>query len=302
MSVNITETPTPSSTDTATAGDDLTSPDQSQSKDSSTLYLFTFLATLFVLLLISSSIVLRSCILRRRFRQRYERALADGRLNDLDGVTLAGLDGLDGFGDGSGRASLTDDFALAHFVPILTDCDLRVDHRPFSSLLSFSDVVSTLCTSLYPVLLRPLATNGSYRYIAARRITHHPFLPSTDSTILYLFISRYWATTPPPTLLSRLGFPGPFTRSSQASLSLVAGPSRSDKSGSNDKDAFAESNADMLSVCVLIAMPDVSAPVRRLSMHTSSSASAPATEEAGCPNVQFGAVEVRAVGISNDIS
>jgi len=39
---------------------------------------FTFLATLFVLLLISASIIFRSFLIRRRFRQRVEGALAQG--------------------------------------------------------------------------------------------------------------------------------------------------------------------------------------------------------------------------------
>jgi len=39
---------------------------------------FTFLATLFVLLLISASIIFRSFLIRRRFRQQVEGALAQG--------------------------------------------------------------------------------------------------------------------------------------------------------------------------------------------------------------------------------
>ncbi|SJL07544.1 uncharacterized protein ARMOST_10894 [Armillaria ostoyae] len=45
---------------------------------SSSLYLFTFLATLFVLLIISSSIILRSFMMRRRFQRRLEEAMAQG--------------------------------------------------------------------------------------------------------------------------------------------------------------------------------------------------------------------------------
>ncbi|KAH9049931.1 hypothetical protein EDB84DRAFT_1433454 [Lactarius hengduanensis] len=45
---------------------------------SSSLYLFTFLATLFLLLFVSSAIILRSFILRRRFRQRIEEAILAG--------------------------------------------------------------------------------------------------------------------------------------------------------------------------------------------------------------------------------
>ncbi|OSX59835.1 hypothetical protein POSPLADRAFT_1075346 [Postia placenta MAD-698-R-SB12] len=50
------------------------------SSPSSSLYLFTFLATLFLLLFVSAAIVLRSFILRRRFRRRVEEALAAGIL------------------------------------------------------------------------------------------------------------------------------------------------------------------------------------------------------------------------------
>ncbi|KAK7056745.1 hypothetical protein VNI00_002462 [Paramarasmius palmivorus] len=48
--------------------------------NSSNLYLFTFLATLFVLLLISSTIIFRSYILRRRYQQRLQEALASGAI------------------------------------------------------------------------------------------------------------------------------------------------------------------------------------------------------------------------------
>jgi len=45
---------------------------------SSSLYLFTFLATLFLLLFVSSAIILRSFVLRRRFRRRIEEAILAG--------------------------------------------------------------------------------------------------------------------------------------------------------------------------------------------------------------------------------
>ncbi|KIJ44079.1 hypothetical protein M422DRAFT_30607 [Sphaerobolus stellatus SS14] len=51
-----------------------------QSSSSSSLYLFTFLATLLLLLAVSCAIVVRSFILRRRFRRRIEEAIAAGVL------------------------------------------------------------------------------------------------------------------------------------------------------------------------------------------------------------------------------
>lgn len=49
---------------------------------------FTFLATLFVLLLISASIIFRSFLVRRRFRRRVEDALAQGVFLDLQPSAL----------------------------------------------------------------------------------------------------------------------------------------------------------------------------------------------------------------------
>ncbi|GJJ12136.1 hypothetical protein Clacol_006377 [Clathrus columnatus] len=60
---------------------------------SSTLYLFTFLATLLLLLAVSCAIVIRSFILRRRFRRRIEEAIAAGVLipGTLDDTALGGM-------------------------------------------------------------------------------------------------------------------------------------------------------------------------------------------------------------------
>ncbi|KAI0822282.1 hypothetical protein BC628DRAFT_1459064 [Trametes gibbosa] len=68
---------------------------------SSSLYLFTFLATLFLLLAISSAIIMRGIFLRRRFRRRIEEAIAAG-------VLLSPSDeGPGGFGrSGGGRRKL----------------------------------------------------------------------------------------------------------------------------------------------------------------------------------------------------
>ncbi|KAG2145828.1 hypothetical protein DEU56DRAFT_788280 [Suillus clintonianus] len=79
----------PSTPTFATPGDQPTTSQTSgaggnqQPSTSTTLYLFTFLATLFVLLLISASIIFRSFLVRRRFRRRVEDALAQGAFFDL---------------------------------------------------------------------------------------------------------------------------------------------------------------------------------------------------------------------------
>lgn len=52
---------------------------------------FTFLATLFLLLFVSCAIILRSFILRRRFRQRVEAAILAGVLHPSHGIYLGSL-------------------------------------------------------------------------------------------------------------------------------------------------------------------------------------------------------------------
>ncbi|KAN0087889.1 hypothetical protein V8E55_006510 [Tylopilus felleus] len=69
-------------------GPTASSPGSSSSHTNSntaTLYLFTFLATILILVLLSASLVFRSYILRRRYRQRFQEALTDGLFADLDG-------------------------------------------------------------------------------------------------------------------------------------------------------------------------------------------------------------------------
>jgi len=76
-----TTTPTLSSATSTSSSTSLPSPSQPSDANggpSSSLYLFTFLATLFLLLFVSSAIILRSFILRRRFRRRIEEAILAG--------------------------------------------------------------------------------------------------------------------------------------------------------------------------------------------------------------------------------
>ncbi|PCH40078.1 hypothetical protein WOLCODRAFT_162076 [Wolfiporia cocos MD-104 SS10] len=70
--------PTLSSTASETASATTSNANSGSHTTPSSLYLFTFLATLFLLLFVSGAIVLRSFILRRRFRRRIEEAIAAG--------------------------------------------------------------------------------------------------------------------------------------------------------------------------------------------------------------------------------
>ncbi|KIP05385.1 hypothetical protein PHLGIDRAFT_119900 [Phlebiopsis gigantea 11061_1 CR5-6] len=83
MSSN-SSTPSPSATSSDSAVSSSSTSDSGGgggfSPPSSTLYLLTFLATLFVLLFVSCAIVLRSFVLRRRFRQQIEEQIAAGLL------------------------------------------------------------------------------------------------------------------------------------------------------------------------------------------------------------------------------
>ncbi|KAF9219159.1 hypothetical protein BS17DRAFT_789921 [Gyrodon lividus] len=374
MSTNTTETRTSSSTDTAQGSttsnspsnsptsSTVTSPDQSQSSNSSTLYLFTFLATLFVLLLISSSIAFRSFVLRRRFRRGYERALADGLVTDIDGATLAGGLGIDGLGGVSGRSR---GGVKLGAKPLLWETwvqrpsshvDSRSEKRTKSDAHTHLDEKQSkspvqtgtnnppeeqLNINLWPQI-KPVALHITRSCPAPPLPSSCPSSPSSPEARQEQF----------PTLLSRLRFQNPFSRSSQPPRSehgacnnteLAGGPCQSDSSGGRDVgdpkdvDAFAASKAHTVSVSVLIAMPDVVAPALRPSMHTShergedggkgkdaldshseenhseaysytslqqgSGVILDATEDAvgGFPIVEFGVMEVRAVGIGEEV-
>ncbi|EPT05222.1 hypothetical protein FOMPIDRAFT_1045282 [Fomitopsis schrenkii] len=68
----------PASSTSSPAASSTSATSSGGSPEPSSLYLFTFLATLFLLLFVSAAIVLRSFILRRRFRRRIEEAIAAG--------------------------------------------------------------------------------------------------------------------------------------------------------------------------------------------------------------------------------
>ncbi|KAL5519957.1 hypothetical protein ACEPAG_1617 [Sanghuangporus baumii] len=89
--------PSPTQTDSNNDGND-----QSGFGNTSSLYLFTFLATLLLLLAISCAIVIRSLVIRRRFQRRVQEALAEGYVfppNAGPGATP----GLGGFGAAARR-------------------------------------------------------------------------------------------------------------------------------------------------------------------------------------------------------
>lgn len=59
---------------------------------------FTFLATILILVLLSASLVLRSYILRRRYRQRFQQALTDTLFVDFDRGAFNGASQFDPMG------------------------------------------------------------------------------------------------------------------------------------------------------------------------------------------------------------
>ncbi|KIK81344.1 hypothetical protein PAXRUDRAFT_27900 [Paxillus rubicundulus Ve08.2h10] len=313
------QTPSPSSTGTAAMGTDTsaTSPGQNDPSDSksSTLYLFhhppsmfltnsstsyTFLATVFVLLLISSSIVLRSFIVRRRFRRRYEHALANGILTELDGATLAGVTrdfGIDGLGGGLARAK---PLLWESVIPL--EGTNRCTHTYPDEKRSTQNDINTW-TNIMPVALHIIRSSLSPSPPSS------PGSPNTQQNQVHTFLSRL-----------RLHHPGP--RSDRPS---------SPERARNDTDLVGSDDgrtADTLSVSVLIAMPDVFAPARPPSMHTAREArgegkdshqqnhsqvpsqsspqhgpipSASGDIARGLPLVEFGVAEVEAIGIGEVI-
>ena len=83
---------------------------------------FTFLATLLLLLAVSCAIVIRSLIIRRRFRRRYEEALAAGIILPQQGIKRR---------DFGAKPEMSDSWlAPAAYVPRWTDFMVRFARSP----------------------------------------------------------------------------------------------------------------------------------------------------------------------------
>jgi len=205
---------------------------------------FTFLATILILVLLSASLVLRSWILRRRYRQRFQHALLFP-----DAVT-GQFDSLGGFRRSTRPLPPS---------PILWD----------TWIVHSSDKPDTLST-ITPVAVRctpfqlPLASSSASSPQQSTTQTPSPSslhaqsrpsifsqlrLPSPFSLSLHRFSPLSSQTRLPATL--------PTLASSGSRLPPPAAPTSSDTSICTERDA------GTLAICVLIAMPALSAPVHR---------------------------------------
>ncbi|KAH0832315.1 hypothetical protein J3R83DRAFT_13322 [Lanmaoa asiatica] len=206
---------------------------------------FTFLATILTLFLLSASLVLRSYILRRRYRQRLQQALADGLFVDLDRSAFndAGqFDPMGGFRRSTRRPGPK---------PVLWDTWIHpADNDAWSSITP----VAVYCNS-------PLSPSTLIS-------SPQPFTAPTRSSPSLQAQSR-------PSFFSPLRLPSPFSLSSRPSSPpprqalfsidspIVTGSRSPAVPGSPDPSTHTEKDAVKLAVCVLVAMPDVSAPVHR---------------------------------------
>lgn len=143
---------------------------------STPLYLFTFLATLFVLLFVSSAIVLRSFFLRRRFRRRIEEAIAAGVIlppaspttpGTFTGRLLARRD----FGekpklwDADARSAVGDEWEdikpIAARVPPKPSPLSYTSNQPKKHNLSASQILNSLVPPMSPFRRTPRAIPAS---------------------------------------------------------------------------------------------------------------------------------------------
>ncbi|KAF8340555.1 uncharacterized protein EI90DRAFT_3117074 [Cantharellus anzutake] len=242
------------------------STDGSQSPASSSLYLFTFLTTLLLLLAVSCGIVLRSFILRRRFRRRVEAAIAAGVLlpEQVDALRR--------------RAPVIGEKPKLHEVRI--DGGYKEDYEPSSSATRDEDWSNIMPVSAAiipgnksqsrpnnPVpLVDPRATAASPRNTRSRfRWFRHS--ASHSPSILPM-------TAPPP--------PASSIPMADGTLTPPAQPTPAQPSSD-----------DVLQLTVLIAMPNVNVRARRRESSHSKGKEASNDEEEEIPEVVFGTTEVR---------
>ncbi|KAG8214861.1 hypothetical protein J3R82DRAFT_10027 [Butyriboletus roseoflavus] len=207
--------------------------------------LFTFLATILILVLLSASLVLRSYILRRRYRQRFQQALADGLFVDLDRSTFNGEGPFDPLGE------LRRSTRRPGPKPALWDNWIHPAEK------------DNTWSSITPVALWRTSSQSPSKLISSAILTTPP--PDSPSLL---------QAQPRSSLLSQLRLQSPFSLSSPRSSSLprqahtpiesptVASPRLpAAQPGPSGPSAHTEKDAAILVVCVLVAMPDASAPV-----------------------------------------
>ncbi|KAF8553685.1 hypothetical protein OG21DRAFT_1509929 [Imleria badia] len=194
---------------------------------------FTFLATILILVLLSASLVLRSYILRRRYRRHFQQAISDGLFDDLNRNGPGEFDVIGGF-----RRSTR-----------------RLGPKPV----------------VWDTWIHPADKDDTWPSITPVAARCSPLLspPSTSQS------SPLPSITPPisssrPTFFSQLRIPSPFSLSPRPSSPLPrhspigspAVPSTGSlPSAVPTSPDPSTKDAVTLSVCVLVAMPDVSVPV-----------------------------------------
>jgi len=225
-------TPVPSSTQTGGNG----------GGPSSSLYLFTFLATLFLLLFVSSAIILRSFVLRRRFRRRIEEAI------------LAGVIAPNHTGRVRSRRTIGEKPKLWE-ARVTPSSDAGWDTIVPVSLLATS-TLSKHTGSRSDAAPDGDPGNGSETQVAAAATTvTPPPLPTHTSN-------------PPRSPNRRPWLHSPFSRRQRASSPLASPlpptsqPTRSENppSDTQTQNALPSSTYDRLQATVLIAMPDPRRP------------------------------------------
>ncbi|KAF8133282.1 hypothetical protein EV363DRAFT_1325789 [Boletus edulis] len=214
---------------------------------------FTFLATILVLVLLSASLVLRSYLLRRRYRQHFQQALADGLFADLDPT---------GQFDAGFRRSAR-----------------RLGPKPvvWDTWIHPADKDDTW-SSIIPVAVRcsPLPSPPSTPISLPQPSSAPPGSPSSLPTQSRMSVFSQLRIPSPLLLSPRPSLPLPGQPQSPVwSPTLFSTRSPSAAPISPQPSIRSEKDAATIALSVLIAMPDPSAPVYRPTPNTKGKSADP---------------------------
>lgn len=251
---------------------------------SGALYLYTFLATLVLLLSVSSAIVVRSLILRRRNGRLIAEAIANGTwfqnptapppVGDKPAFFEAFVAGSKG--------------ENAEKNPVETEDVDWQDIMPFSATYVHTPSDKTEDGKSTTVTAPPNITTSTPRRIATFASALRRVAPRTPTALL-----------PPPVSAGMSSPPSPFSPSPPNGAATPAAPTPSPPSPGSPIDASfsPSSSSSTLRVAVLIAMPTPpQAPV------PSGSRTAYGEEEEDIPHVEFGVAEVDVVNEARERS
>lgn len=168
---------------------------------------FTFLATILILVLLSASLVLRSYIVRRRYRRRFQRALSDTLFVDFNRGTFNGVSQFDPLGLHRStrrvgpKPVMWDTWIHAVDVDSWSSCTVSWPPLPHPSrnntpgdriVISQPILTARCCAPHLPIsaidigILAPAIYNATRLFVFAEYIRHTRPTPSPRSPLPYI--------------------------------------------------------------------------------------------------------------------